>query len=423
MKRFFVFVLIPFVLFALEKVNLIKDAGFEKNNGVWNSYVGRVIHDHKPASIASTHDSTLAYSGSYSASCDTRTPPSDVEVPDGDSAIVIQGFSCTKYVTDLDSLIVRYSIFPVNNDVNRTHVILFGLYLDVHQSYYRTAVYYERTPQYSISLSIPYVVLGDSIILPDTEWHVLTKGVRNDLEQHGFSSKTTVDSLILSGWGLNYPPWHGQKIYFDDIRLTGYADYDVGVKSILSKDSVWKNTGYTPTARIKNFGRKAADSFLVVATIEGGSGVVYADTLSWSLTADTEDTVSFKEFMPDSANYTLTVSTLMSPDESDEDDAMSKTLYGSGVVEAPSSPSIKLEVVALSSIRYSLPYPTNVSLKVYDISGRLVNTLVEGKVEPGVHSIRWEGKDNINRKCSSGVYFVRFVAADYKASKKMVMIK
>jgi flagellar hook assembly protein FlgD len=64
-----------------------------------------------------------------------------------------------------------------------------------------------------------------------------------------------------------------------------------------------------------------------------------------------------------------------------------------------------------------------VSLKVYDITGRLVNTLVQGKVTPGVHSLSWEGKDNIGRKCASGVYFVRLMAADYKASKKMVMIK
>jgi hypothetical protein len=76
-----------------------------------------------------------------------------------------------------------------------------------------------------------------------------------------------------------------------------------------------------------------------------------------------------------------------------------------------------------ATIRFAVPYETNVSLKVYDITGRLVNTLLQGKVTPGVHSLSWEGKDNIGRKCSSGVYFVRFMAADYKASKKMVMIK
>lgn len=76
-----------------------------------------------------------------------------------------------------------------------------------------------------------------------------------------------------------------------------------------------------------------------------------------------------------------------------------------------------------ATIRFALPYATNVSLKVYDVSGRLVNELVQGKVGPGIHTIRWEGKDNVNRKCASGVYFVRFVAQDYVAAKKMVMIK
>jgi len=76
-----------------------------------------------------------------------------------------------------------------------------------------------------------------------------------------------------------------------------------------------------------------------------------------------------------------------------------------------------------ATIRYSLPYATHVSLKVYDVSGRMVTRLVDGQVDPGVHELRWEGKDNLNRKCASGVYFVRYRADEYQASKKMVLIK
>lgn len=76
-----------------------------------------------------------------------------------------------------------------------------------------------------------------------------------------------------------------------------------------------------------------------------------------------------------------------------------------------------------ATIRYAVPYATSVSLKVYDISGRLVNTLEQGQVKAGVHTVRWSGKDQVNRKCASGIYFVRFVASGYVASKKMVMIK
>ena len=74
-------------------------------------------------------------------------------------------------------------------------------------------------------------------------------------------------------------------------------------------------------------------------------------------------------------------------------------------------------------IRYSLPYATHVSLKIYDVSGRLVSKLVDGEVAPGVHTLQWRGKDDVNRRCASGVYFVRFTAGDYQASKKMVLVK
>jgi len=52
-----------------------------------------------------------------------------------------------------------------------------------------------------------------------------------------------------------------------------------------------------------------------------------------------------------------------------------------------------------------------------------VTRLVDGKVRPGVHELKWSGKDNVNRKCPAGVYFVRFATDQYKASKKMVLIK
>jgi flagellar hook assembly protein FlgD len=76
-----------------------------------------------------------------------------------------------------------------------------------------------------------------------------------------------------------------------------------------------------------------------------------------------------------------------------------------------------------ATIRYSVPYAVHVNLKVYDVSGRMVTKLVDGEVDPGLHTLRWEGKDDINRRCASGVYFVRFAAEDYVASKKMVLLK
>ncbi len=76
-----------------------------------------------------------------------------------------------------------------------------------------------------------------------------------------------------------------------------------------------------------------------------------------------------------------------------------------------------------ATIRYSLPYATSVNLNVYDVSGRLVKNLVQGNAAPGVYTVNWKGIDSGNRKCPSGIYFVRFAAGKYTSAKKMVLIK
>lgn len=76
-----------------------------------------------------------------------------------------------------------------------------------------------------------------------------------------------------------------------------------------------------------------------------------------------------------------------------------------------------------ATIRFALPSSTRVNLKIYDVSGRLVTTLIDGKVNSGEHSITWTGQDALNRQCASGVYFVRLTADKYTAAKKMVLIK
>lgn len=76
-----------------------------------------------------------------------------------------------------------------------------------------------------------------------------------------------------------------------------------------------------------------------------------------------------------------------------------------------------------ATIKFALPYATHVSLKVYDVTGRLVTTLVNERLDAGEHAITWSGRDGLNRQCSSGVYFVSFAADKYVASKKMVLLK
>jgi hypothetical protein len=51
--------------------------------------------------------------------------------------------------------------------------------------------------------------------------------------------------------------------------------------------------------------------------------------------------------------------------------------------------------------------PARVRLAVYDVSGRLVATILDERVGPGPLNVVWDGRDASGRKCSSGVYFAR----------------
>jgi len=72
----------------------------------------------------------------------------------------------------------------------------------------------------------------------------------------------------------------------------------------------------------------------------------------------------------------------------------------------------------LTVISYQLPVNTLVTLKVYDILGRLVTTLVEGRQTAGTHSVTFNASN-----LSSGVYFYRLTAGSYVLTKKLMLLK
>jgi len=71
-----------------------------------------------------------------------------------------------------------------------------------------------------------------------------------------------------------------------------------------------------------------------------------------------------------------------------------------------------------TNISFSLAEAGNVSLRVYDIAGRLVETLVEGFHEAGAYTIIWDASDY-----SSGVYFYKLQAGGFISTKKMNLLK
>ena len=80
-----------------------------------------------------------------------------------------------------------------------------------------------------------------------------------------------------------------------------------------------------------------------------------------------------------------------------------------------------------TSISYSVPEQVAgalVSLRVYDLAGRLVKVLAEGPRAPGDYTVFWDGASERGGRMPSGVYFYRLTTGDGRAfTRKMVLVK
>ncbi len=74
-------------------------------------------------------------------------------------------------------------------------------------------------------------------------------------------------------------------------------------------------------------------------------------------------------------------------------------------------------------INYSLPIASHVTIKIFDLLGQEIKTLVNEERSAGVYSVQWNGDNNMGVKVSSGTYIYRVAAGSFVQTKKMVLLK
>ena len=74
-------------------------------------------------------------------------------------------------------------------------------------------------------------------------------------------------------------------------------------------------------------------------------------------------------------------------------------------------------------IDYSVVSDGHVTLNVYDITGRLISTLVDGYVDSGYHSVMWNGIDDNGKMVAAGIYFYTLQGESSSMTRKMVYMK
>ena len=76
-----------------------------------------------------------------------------------------------------------------------------------------------------------------------------------------------------------------------------------------------------------------------------------------------------------------------------------------------------------TTIEYNVAKPGLLTLKIYNLIGQEIITLVEKKQGAGKYKIEWNGLDSNGYAVGTGLYFVRMVTGEFITSKKILLLK
>ncbi len=159
-----------------------------------------------------------------------------------------------------------------------------------------------------------------------------------------------------------------------------------------------------------------------------------AELLGWAVDQysawNTADPVSWKERMRNGAIYVIQHNRNPFVDHP-EYIAMiydSSSVVGVGDVAAANAvrlrPNLPNPFGAQTTIAFDLARRERVTLRIYDVTGRLVRTLADGsELEAGGHRVEWNGRDEGGAQLVAGLYFCRLVAGPASETRRMVLAR
>lgn len=231
--------------------------------------------------------------------------------------------------------------------------------------------------------------LGYDSSLPDIHTYMNTGGTCNDWQQQ---SETFGVRVIMGD--LRYPQTA-------ELCIKNMGDFALDVTNI-TYTADWF-TSVSPTS----FSRILSGDSVQLSVVVNGTGLdngIYYDTLH---------ILSNDPTIPD---YPVPVVFEVDFTGIEEVSVDKPLVYGLGqIYPNPSAYDV--------NIQYSIANKTRVSLKIYDVSGRLVRTLVNGHQKPGFYSTMWDSKDSSGKKVASGVYFYCLEADNYAKTRKLVLVR
>jgi hypothetical protein len=236
-----------------------------------------------------------------------------------------------------------------------------------------------------------------------------------------------VDSLPMRSSLMH----NGEWILFDDLDPEGH-NFDIRVVVIQEPEPVIEITTLTiPDASLEEYYSQTIEveggtppyswdlttgSLPDGITLEGQTGVICGqatslDTAHFTIRVTDSSTPS----LTDIQHLTLVTCLGVEDGEDDDDSALPEDFVLRQNYPNPFNPD--------TWISYGLPESSPVTVKIYNITGQLINTLVDEEQAPGAYRVRWSGIDLHGIPVASGIYFCRLKAGDFGKSIKMVLVR
>jgi len=232
--------------------------------------------------------------------------------------------------------------------------------------------------------------------------------------------------------------------YFDDDNNGIWAsDSSEGYYKLANNDVYWDIFYALPTSWWVNVSSELIDAEVnVTYHLTYEVSIPFHETTQWLLNTAPGDTIGFHCFMHSQdarSNYRWPMwwPTLMDSSYHEEpgyygDIALAPESIP-GIESFPSVINIRRDALMLTCtpnpftgntlIKYHLPETIPVNLTVYDITGRLITTILHKKQKHGCHKIVWDGTNELGKEVSSGVYLLTLDAGEYKEIRKLLLIR
>jgi hypothetical protein len=211
----------------------------------------------------------------------------------------------------------------------------------------------------------------------------------------------TSSPILLTGRYLTDKPDNLTKYLFSQLDL--YVN--PGEHLIVWCDEQESQPGIHTNFKLSNDGEYIAlvesDGVTILDSISFGR---QGNDTSYGRSPDASSNWSFMSPTPGIANQITSVDEEFIPDD-----------FSLSVYPNPFNPSV--------TIRYSIPFTDNVTIKIYDILGREVWNEIELNKSPGTYELKWNGKNKSGNDIGSGVYVLKVETGSLSKSIKLMMLK